>query len=138
MIRRMIALASLAGLMAAPLAAEDAPMPLRAAPEYFIETVFAVSVSGALARACPGLSVNPLAVTQASDALDAQLAADGFPADDPVAVMSDAQSRMDARQDAFMTAYPLIGAGTEEVCAAGRAEMAAGTVLGGLLVEVPE
>lgn len=125
-------------LISAPLSAEETAMPLRAAPEYFIETVFAVSVSGALARACPDLSVNPLAVTQASDGLDAKLESDGFPVADPVAAMSDAQSKMDLRRDAFMTAYPLIGAGTDEVCAAGRVEMAAGTVLGSLLVEVPE
>lgn len=111
---------------------------LREAPEYFIETVFAVSLSGALARACPSLSVDPAAVNRASLALDEKLAADGFPADDPVSGMTGAQAKMDARQDAFMTTYPLIGASTDEVCAAGRAEMAAGSVLGGLLVEVPQ
>jgi hypothetical protein len=120
-------------LLAAPTSAQEA----RPAPDYFVEAAMATSTANALAIGCPTLSIDPaLAVEVTSTAIE-RLRRDGF---DPRALadeMRDPSAEIAALQDAFRAKHRLAdGAPEDAICAAGLAEIAEGTGVGVLLVEV--
>ncbi|SFR54363.1 DUF5333 family protein [Litoreibacter janthinus] len=123
---------------AASLAAAPAMSETRMMPDYFVSALVATSAAQALALSCAELSVDPVAVVQASEALLGKLEADGFDPNDPSAQMESGEDRLSAVQQAFMDKHQLEGASGDAVCAAGRAEMSEGTEIGSLLVEVPK
>lgn len=116
-------------LLAGPAIAE-----LREMPDYFVDALVATSTAQAVALSCPKLSVNPIAVVQASDALLEQLQADGVDVADPSSSFLPGDDKLAAAQAAFMDKHTLEGAGADAVCAAGRAEIDEGTAIGQLLV----
>ena len=124
-------LAALACL-ATPVLAQERP-----APDYFLDAVLAMDTSQRLAVSCPAVSVNPAAAAKYSqDVLD-RLTADGFDLSVPGMGMESAEAPLAARQQAFMAKHGLSdGAAQDVVCAAARAEIAEGTQIGQLLIEV--
>ena len=126
-------LATVAILAAVPALAETRPM-----PDYFVSALVATSAAQALALSCSELSVDPVAIVKASEALFDKLEADGFDPNDPSAGMDNGDAKLGAAQQVFMDKYQLDGATGDAVCAAGRAEMSEGTEIGALLVEVPQ
>ncbi len=133
MTRLWLTSASLA--LAATLA--DAEV-LRPAPDYYLDAVVAVTAAEALARSCSTLSVDPEAAVERSGAMLERLAVDGFDTTRADAGMEDPSEELNARLLALMERHGLrTGASEEAVCGAARAEMAAGGMLEGYLVEVP-
>ena len=120
-------------LVAVPAMADTRPM-----PDYFVSALVATSAAQALALSCAELSVDPVAIVKASETLFTQLEEDGFDPNDPSAGMDNGDVELGAAQQAFMDKHQLDGAGSDVVCAAGRAEMFEGTEIGLLLVEVPQ
>lgn len=110
---------------------------LRPAPDYFLGAVIATEFAQALAVNCPTLSVNPVAAQGMSEDVLNWLEEDGFDRTNPAAEMIDATPRLRELQARLIAKHQLDGANSDQVCAAGRAEMAAKTDIGGLLVEVP-
>ena len=107
------------------------------APAYFVASTFAVSTAQAVARACPALSVDPVAAAGATGDVLVRLEADGFTPDNLETRMADPTDAIAARQRAFLDRHDLAdGAPAGRVCAAGRAEIAEGSDVGALLVEV--
>ena len=130
---RVSAICGAAMLVATPAAAD-----LRPAPDYFIGALIASEVAQAVALNCPVLSVNPSAAQKMSEDVIGWLEADGFDPADPTSEMEDATDRLRALQASFMDKHQLAGANSDQVCEAGRREIADGTDIGRLLVEVSE
>lgn len=122
----------------APEAEAEAETPeLRPAPDYFVETIVALTIAQQVARSCKTLSVNPVEAQKASASVMERLAADGFNVDAPHEEMIDPSERAVEMQQAFLAKHSLVeGIGEEDVCAAGRAEMAEGSETGSYLIEV--
>lgn len=123
----------------APLWAQnsDGEAELRPAPDYFVETVAAMNLARVMAKNCKGLTVSPAAAEASGEATLEMLAADGFPADNPTALMEDPNPQVAERQSAFLASYELQDANSvAQICAAGLQEIAKQTPLGSLLVEV--
>ena len=110
----------------------------RPAPDYFLTAIVASTTAQSLAVMCPELSVDPAKAFKTSETVMERLLADGFDADDPVSDMAPADDALAARQDAFMQKHDLVGAPASKACDAGRAEMAEGSAIGQLLVEVAQ
>lgn len=128
----MIRRAALICLLAGPVVAEDS-----VAPDYFVDTVVATGVAQQLARACPTLSLNPQTVAKDSDGLMNQLAADGIMSAEEMPWAEDANARIEAEVQAFLTQYGLEKPSEQKVCDAGTAEIAEGSDIGRYLLEVP-
>ena len=125
--------AALLILLGAPAAAQGT-VP---APDYFVEGVYASATAQAVALACPGLSVDLHAAARLSDDILARLSADGFDPENLLTRMADPAPAIAALQDAFLARHGLAdGAASEVACAAGAAEIAEDSAVGGLLVEV--
>ena len=111
----------------------------RPAPAYFLDVVMASSTAQQLALACPSISVDVIVVAKASGEVMTQLETDGFDTTTDSLGMTDTSDAFAARQDAFLARHDLQdGATADVVCAAARAEMAQGTLIGSYLMEAPE
>ena len=128
----MIRRASLICLLASPVQADDLT-----APDYFVDTVVATGIAQQLARACPTLSLNPQSVAKDSDDLMNQLADDGIMSADEMPWTEDANTRIGAQVQAFLTRTGLDAPTEAKVCDAGLAEIAEDTAIGRYLLEVP-
>ncbi|PWJ12479.1 DUF5333 family protein [Jannaschia seohaensis] len=119
--------------LALPAAAED----LRSAPDYFVESVMRTSTANILAVNCAGLSVDLGAISQLSAEILDRLTEDGFTPRILAEEMADPSEAIAVLQDAFLAKHGLAtGASEAAVCAAGRAEIAEGSEIGALLLEV--
>ena len=119
--------------LAAPAAAQEA----RPVPGYFVDAAMDLTAANALAVACSRLSVDPVAASARSADVIGRLEADGFDPADGGAGMADPTEIFVARRAAFLEKHGLNDAAPEDaVCAAGRAEIAEGTGIGALLLEV--
>ena len=125
---------SLSCFMAMPSFAQD----LRPAPEYFLNTMFAVPMAENLAAFCPTASLNYAVISVAHDEVMKRLTSDGFQTEDPFSEMQDTQPAMDAKLAEFMERHQLAGADQKMVCLAAANESAAGTMVGRLLDISPE
>lgn len=106
-------------------------------PEGYIETTVDLMAAQALARACPTLSVNPIAAQRRSEEVVERLTEAGIDADNISTRMEDPTEAIVAGRDAFLERTGLAdGAPPEAACAAGQGEVEAGTGVGGLLVEL--
>nr|WP_255596672.1 DUF5333 family protein [Cognatishimia sp. MH4019] len=119
-------------LLASPVLAED-----QTAPDYFVDTVVATGVAQQLARACPTLSLNPQTVAKDSDELMNQLAADGVMSAEEMPWAEDANTRIEAQVQAFLTRTGLDEPTQDKVCDVGLTEIAEETAIGRYLLEVP-
>lgn len=120
-------------LGALPALAEE----LRPAPDHFVQTAFATTTAQALALACPTLSFEILRAAQESGRVMGLLAQEGFDPERLSEQMIDPAPRFAELRAAFLEKHGLAdGAPAEAVCAAGRAEIAEGSAIGGYLVEV--
>lgn len=122
-----------AALVAMPALADTRPM-----PDYFVGALVATSAAEAVALSCPQLSIDPVAVVKSSETLLSQLETDGFNVSNPSVEMESGDDKLAAAQQVFMDKHALEGASSEVVCAAGRAEIADGSAIGLLLVEVSQ
>lgn len=121
--------------LAAPAAAQET-VP---APDYFVETAMDTSTAQIVAVNCPTLSIDPVAMSQRTEATIAALEADGFTPENLATRMEDPSEAIGVLQNAFRARHGLSDDVTEAaVCAAGKREIAEGTALGELLVEVGE
>ncbi|MEM9795122.1 MAG: DUF5333 family protein [Pseudomonadota bacterium] len=125
-----LALVLLSGLAIA----QDEPV-----PDYFVIAVFDVSTAQTLARSCATLSVDPVLAARQTEAVLAQLTEDGYTPENIQARMADPSEAIGRLQRDFMDRHGLsTGAAEEAVCAAGQKEIAEGTGVGALLLEVSE
>jgi len=117
--------------------ADDAD--LRPAPDFFVDSLVAVTTAQQLARFCTDLSVDPEAVRVGTAEVIERLESDGFDTSRPDGGMLLPQEQIITMQDAFADKHGLSEDEVTEdiVCAAGRAEIAAGSTMGRYLVEVP-
>ncbi|MGB3407366.1 MAG: DUF5333 family protein [Jannaschia sp.] len=130
----MIRLACLAFAVAAGPALAQQAVP---APEYFVTTVMETSTAQILAVNCSTLSVNPAEMAKRTDSVLQRLTEDGFEQETLVDQMQDPTEAIAALQDAFVARHGLRdGADQATVCAAGKVEIAEGTGIGALLLEV--
>ena len=129
-------------LAASPAAAQDdaaEEIELRPAPVYFIAATIASTTAQEVARGCPALSLDPPKVQALSERVLARLQEDGFDISRADGGMLPTAMAFSEAQQTFLLKHGLTGVITTDlVCAAGRAEIAEGTELGNLLVEVPE
>lgn len=133
----MIRLAAIACIAACPAWAEEAA--LRPAPDWFVETVVAVTTAERLALSCARLSLEGQTVHEATTAVMVRLEEEGFDTTREDGGMQPSTDAFAALQAAFVAKHGLAGETTEElVCAAGFAEMAEGTEIGGYLMEIEE
>lgn len=127
-----------AGVFASSAAAQEAAEP-RPAPEYFVASVVASTTAQALAQACPTISLDPPRLQAMTTSILQQLESDGFDVTRPDAGMLPTAEAFETRQQAFLQKHGLDTDPTpENACAAALAEIAEGSEIGGLLVEVPE
>lgn len=127
----MIRAAIISLAVASPGVAEE----LRAAPAYYTDTVFAVSMAEALAKGCAALGLNFFEVQTQLETLEAKLGEDGFDINTPFEQMVDPTPVFAGMQQSFLAKYPIEGAPEAEVCAAGRTERRDGTQIGALLID---
>ena len=131
MIGRTAVLAALA--LALPAVAQDR-VP---APRYFVETAMETSTAQVLAVNCPTLSIDPVAMARRSEVALKRLTDDGFTPENLMERMEDPSAEIAVLQDAFVAKHGLSdGADQNTVCAAGKAEIAEGSAIGALLLEV--
>lgn len=123
-------------LAAAPACAEDLPP----APDYFIEGVFDTTTAQTLALSCPDLSFAIQAASVFSGEVMGRMAQAGFDVMSPDGVqVSGFDAGIKALQDAFVARHGLIAdPGTDNVCRAGRAEIAAATGIGRFLIDTAQ
>nr|WP_281494201.1 DUF5333 family protein [Jannaschia sp. S6380] len=122
-------------MLATPAWAEE----VLPAPDYFVDSAMATSTAQVLARSCTRLSVNPVEMTRHGDAVLDALARDGFTAENLATRMADPSTQVAVQQRTFLQKHDLTeGASEAEVCVAGLREIAEGTNIGKLLVEVEE
>ena len=104
---------------------------LRPAPEYYVETLFALTMAEALATSCSTMGMDLLAAGAATGELQDKLEADGFDRDQPFAQMIDPAPALRALQEAFLEKHPDLAAPDEaQVCAVARAELEQETRVG--------
>jgi len=110
---------------------------LRPAPDYYLDAVVTVTAAQSLARSCTAVSVDPLRLAAISDEVLARLAEDGFDPSSPDPTMEDPSAVLNARLRALFEGHGLSdGVSEAQVCAAARAEMAAESDVGNVLLEV--
>ncbi|MEP3920988.1 DUF5333 family protein [Ascidiaceihabitans sp.] len=125
-----------AALIAACCVAGTGQAAERPAPDYYLDALIDTTTAQQLALSCPTLSVNLPRVAQATGDVIARLEEDGFTMTAEQTGMEDATDALASRQDAFVTKYGLQNPSADAVCAAGRAEIQEGTVMGSYLIEV--
>lgn len=130
----MIRALFLAGLMAGSAMAQEGPR----APDYFVDIVVASGIAQQLALSCPDLSLNPQSVAKDSDALLDRLAEDGITDPNDMPWAEDANLRIDAQVQDFLTQYELDEPSQEKVCGAGKTEILNATAVGRYLLDVSE
>ncbi|SFJ28536.1 DUF5333 family protein [Jannaschia pohangensis] len=129
--RGLIALAC----VASPALAQDQVPP----PDYFVTSAMETSTAQILAVNCATISINPGAMSRASEIVLDQLEQDGFTPENLVTRMADPSDAIGALQDAFLSKHGLADGATEDlVCAAAAREIEEGTGIGALLLEVGE
>jgi len=120
-------------LVSAPAATQE----LRPAPEYYVDAIVAVTAAQSLARSCSTVSVDPVRMSRESERVLERLAEDGFDPSSPDPSMIDPSAEINARLVALFEGHGLASGATEaEVCAAASAELASGSAVADLLVEV--
>lgn len=118
--------------LTSPLAADE----LRPAPDYYVETLFALTMAEALATSCPDIGMDLLAAGARTSDLRDELAADGFEPNALSTQMIDPAPALRDLQAAFLEKHPGLGDPDEaSVCGAARAEMAQDTLVGTYLFE---
>ena len=110
----------------------------RPAPAYYLDALINTTTAQQLALACPSLSVDLAVMAQASGVVINRLEADGFTMTAEQTGMRPSEDALATRQQAFVAKHGLDQPTSERVCAAGKAEIAEGTVMGSYLVEVKE
>jgi hypothetical protein len=111
----------------------------RPAPDYFVDAVMATTTAKQLALACPQISINLVVVSNDAEVVMSQLKTDGFDTGQETLGMVDPTQDIAVMQVAFMDKHKLAeGAATETVCAAAKAEIAAGSRIGTYLLEVEQ
>jgi hypothetical protein len=129
-----------AALIFLALAAPAVAQTPRPAPAYFVDAAHDLTAANALAVSCSAISVNPVATAARSQDVMDRLAADGFDVGAPLAgQMADPVEVFAERRADLLERHGLNDAAPEDaVCAAARAEIAGGTGIGALLLEVGE
>lgn len=129
--KRLIPLA-VALTMAAPLLADD----LRPAPDYYVDTLFSLTMAEALATSCNAVGMDLLAAGATTTELREKLAGDGFDGDQAFSQMIDPGPAMREMQAAFLEKHPGLSDPSEEiVCAVAAQEIAEETMIGIYLFE---
>lgn len=108
----------------------------RPAPDYYLEALINTTTAQQLALSCPTLSVDLAVMADASGVVINRLEADGFTMTAEQTGMSASTDALAARQQVFVTKHGLDTPTPALVCAAGKAEIAEGTVMGSFLIEV--
>ena len=111
---------------------------LRAAPEYYLAALIDSSTAQQLALSCSDLSVDPVRMARLSRDIIDRLEADGFTMTADNTGMADASDILAARQADFVSKHGLQAADEARVCAAGRAEIAEGSGMGLLLIDLAQ
>lgn len=138
MIRALaIALPVLAGTGLVSGAAGQEADALRPTPDYFAEALFDLSTAQALARACRTVSVDPVRVQDRAGRLLTALEADGFSIDAPQDEMENPEAAIAALQAEFVERHAIEAPEEVRVCEVAMTEIADGSGIGRLLVEVP-
>ncbi len=134
---RLVTIAVFAAGAATAQSAEEAD--LRPAPDWFVAAVVNLTTAEQLVRSCPSLSLDGQAAQAHTAEVLARLDAEGFDTSRPDGGMAPSREAFVELQAAFVARHGLEGDVTEEmVCAAGRAEIADGTGIGGFLTEAGE
>ena len=108
-------------------------------PDYFAEALVSISAAQAIAQACPSITVNPVNAVKSSEDLITRLTEDGFDPADPASAMQPGDEKIASLQSSFLERHNLTqGAGSEAACAAGQAEIAQNSAIGGLLLEAAQ
>ena len=127
--------AALSLALAVGLAGGGAEAQTRPAPDYFVEAVIALQAAEQVAKACPDLSLNAPVIQQATMDVMQRLQADGFDVTRADAGMSASKEAFAAAQADFVGRHGLAGSPpAEKVCAAGRSEMSADSLIGRYLI----
>jgi len=105
-----------------------------AAPDYYVEALFAVSTAERLVEFCPEVGLDTFAVNAQAEAVLDRLAADGVTGD-ALLGLTGVEEAVAALQDAFTERHGLATPSEARICDAARAEIAAESVLGQILVE---
>ncbi|MEM9853768.1 MAG: DUF5333 family protein [Pseudomonadota bacterium] len=107
------------------------------APGYYLDALYAVSTAERLAIFCPDVAFDPEEASERVARVLERLSQDGINGD-AILALSGVESGVLERQQAFLARYGLDAPTDEKVCAAARAEMAAESAIGAVLVESEE
>lgn len=134
MMRRVLPIALALLLSTGPAPAQE----LRPAPDYLVEAIVAITIAEHVAGACPELRFDSDRASETTVEVLGQLSAEGVDIDDPASTIRDYDEAVRAAQDAFRAKHGLgtDWGGVEAACAAGRAEIAAASPVGGFLVDI--
>jgi Family of unknown function (DUF5333) len=132
-------LSALTGLfllaLASPAAAEEpqkVPLPQEA---HINEQLVAAAAGDMLRKTCPSLSARMVVVWFALQDLEDYARAQGYTEEEVTVFLKDKdqKARVKAEAEAYLAAAGVVAGDEESYCAAGRAEIAAGTLVGSLL-----
>jgi Family of unknown function (DUF5333) len=132
-------LSALTGLfllaLASPAAAEEpqkVPLPQEA---HINEQLVAAAAGDMLRKTCPSLSARMVVVWFALQDLEGCARAQGYTEEEVTVFLKDKdqKARVKAEAEAYLAAAGVVAGDEESYCAAGRAEIAAGTLVGSLL-----
>ena len=126
-----LAIASVCMIGANAVSAADRP-----APAYYLEALIDTTTAQQLALSCPSLSVDLAVMAEATGVVINRLEADGFTMTAEQTGMLSSEDALTARQQVFVAKHGLETPTPDLVCAAGKAEIAEGTVMGSFLIEV--
>lgn len=127
----MTRMLSLVTVLAAVPALAETPT---AAPDYYVDALFAVSTAELLVNFCGDVGLSTERLNAQAEAVLDRLSEDGF-AGDQIVHLSGVEDGVASRQDAFMARHGLESPTEALICAAARQEIAEGTAIGAVLVE---
>ncbi|MEM9436603.1 MAG: DUF5333 family protein [Pseudomonadota bacterium] len=108
-----------------------------AAPDYYIEALFAVSTAEQLANFCPEIAFDLSYANTRSNALLERLAGDGI-SGDALTVMAGIEEGVAKLQEAFVARHGLASPSGDVVCEVARSEIAEASAVGAYLKDVDE
>ncbi|MEM9349351.1 MAG: DUF5333 family protein [Pseudomonadota bacterium] len=106
-----------------------------AAPDYYIEALFAVSTAEQLANFCPEIAFNLHHAERMSTALLKRLADDGIEGD-ALSTLNGVEAGVATLQDGFVARHSLGSPTGEAVCDVARSEIAEASAIGAYLKDV--
>ncbi|SDI26193.1 DUF5333 family protein [Aliiruegeria lutimaris] len=111
---------------------------LRPAPGYFVDAMVSITTAENIATACPNLTFNAVAASDATAEVMEKLAADGFDAENLEGTMADPGDAVRGKQATFREKHKLAKDETDfiRVCMAGFAEIKESTQVGSFLAEI--